>query len=133
MYPSLLHQMAPFCMNAAKKSSGGGPPRPPFKQNSFRSYYTHKKLKITIETPQQLNTLYYVLVVCKTLSKHRKLCPAPSVYQEINFPAEPMMKINTLYRPNVPAPPPPPPSGSNGRPLNDRNLAGTELLLQGRN
>ena len=24
MYPSLLHKMAQFCMNIAKKSSGGG-------------------------------------------------------------------------------------------------------------
>ena len=29
-------------MNTAKKSSGGGPLDPPFKHNSFRSYYTHK-------------------------------------------------------------------------------------------
>ena len=29
MYPSLLHKMAPFCMNTAKKSSGGGPLDPP--------------------------------------------------------------------------------------------------------
>ena len=46
MYPALLHKMAPFCMNTAKKSSGGGPlDPPPFKQNSFRSYYTHKYWK----------------------------------------------------------------------------------------
>ena len=32
-----------------------------------------------------------------------------------NFPAEPVMKINNLSRPKVPAPPPP--SESNGRPL----------------
>ena len=29
MYPSLLHKMAPFCMNTAKKSYGGGPLDPP--------------------------------------------------------------------------------------------------------
>ena len=29
MYQSLLHKMAPFCMNTAKKSSGGGPLDPP--------------------------------------------------------------------------------------------------------
>ena len=37
-----------------------------------------------------------------------------SIYPEINFPAEPVMKINNLSRPKVPAPPP---SESNGRPL----------------
>ena len=37
-----------------------------------------------------------------------------SVYLEINFPAEHVMKINNLSRPKVPAPPP---SESNGRPL----------------
>ena len=31
-----------------------------------------------------------------------------SIYPEINFPAEPVMKINNLSRPKVPAPPPPP-------------------------
>ena len=36
-----------------------------------------------------------------------------SVYPEINFPAEHVMKINNLSRPKVP----PPPSESNGRPL----------------
>ena len=30
-----------------------------------------------------------------------------SIYPEINFPAEPVMKINNLSRPKVPAPPPP--------------------------
>ena len=29
MYPSLLHKMAPFCMNTTKKSSGEGPLHPP--------------------------------------------------------------------------------------------------------
>ena len=38
-----------------------------------------------------------------------------SIYPEINFPAKPVMKINNLSRPKVPAPPPP--SESNGRPL----------------
>ena len=42
MYPSLLHKMAPFCMNTAKKSSGGEPLDPPFKHNCFKAYYTHK-------------------------------------------------------------------------------------------
>ena len=32
-----------------------------------------------------------------------------SVYPEINFPAEHVMKINNLSQPKVPAPPPPPP------------------------
>ena len=36
-----------------------------------------------------------------------------SIYPEINFPAEPVMKINNLSRPKVPGPP----SESNGRPL----------------
>ena len=35
------------------------------------------------------------------------------IYPEINFPAEPVMKINYLSRPKVPGPP----SESNGRPL----------------
>ena len=29
MYPSLLHKMVPFCMNTAKKISGGVPLDPP--------------------------------------------------------------------------------------------------------
>ena len=36
-----------------------------------------------------------------------------SINPEINFPAQPMMKINNLSRPKVPGPP----SESNGRPL----------------
>ena len=45
MYPSLLHKIAPFCMNTAKKEFWGRTPRSPFKQNCFRSYYTHKYWK----------------------------------------------------------------------------------------
>ena len=37
-----------------------------------------------------------------------KLNILSSVYPEINFPAEHVMKINNLSRPKVPAPPPPP-------------------------
>ena len=33
-----------------------------------------------------------------------------SIYLEIKFPAKPVMKINNLSRPKVPAPPPPPPN-----------------------
>ena len=43
-----------------------------------------------------------------------------SIYPEINFPAEPVMKINILSRPKVPAPPP---SESNGRPLRNGNIS----------
>ena len=129
--------MAPFCMNTAKKKFWGRTPRPPFKQNSFRSFYTHEK--INIKTFQQLNTLYYLQVVCKTwkarscplyLTLALPLPPPPppspifffffcflknllrlkinilsSIYPEINFPAEPVMKINNLSRPKVPGPP----------------------------
>ena len=45
-----------------------------------------------------------------------KINSLSSIYPEINFPAEPVMKINNLSRPKVPAPPPPP-SESNSRPL----------------
>ena len=127
-------------MNTAKKKFWGRTPRPPFKLNSFRSYYINTK-KINIETFQQLNTLYYMQVVCKTLCKTwtarscllfltLALTPPPSpthffyfyflknllrlkinilslIYPEINFPAEPVVKINNLSRPKVPAPPPP--------------------------
>ena len=52
-------------------------PRPPtpFKQNSI---HINTGKKINIKTFQQLNTLYYVLVVCKIYEKHRKPCPVPS-------------------------------------------------------
>ena len=63
--------MAPFCMNSAKKSSGGGPldpPPPPSKHNSFlKDPIIHINTeKINIKTFQQIITLYYMQVVCKT-------------------------------------------------------------------
>ena len=60
MYPSLLHKMAPFCMNTAKKSSAGGPPDPhPFKHMQlFLDPIIHRNTeKSNIKTFQQLNTI----------------------------------------------------------------------------
>ena len=131
MYPSFLHNMAPFCMNTTKKSSGGGPiDPPPFKQYSFRSYYTHTYWK---NHYQNIPATNYVRL---RYAKLRKPCPAPStkpshcppppspffffcffknllglkinilssVYPEINFP---VIKINNLFRPILPAHTPP--------------------------
>ena len=62
--------MAPFCLNTAKKSSGGGTLDPPPSNKTLLDPIVHMNTeKITIKTLQQLNTLYYVLLVCKTLYK----------------------------------------------------------------
>ena len=134
-------------MNTAEKNSGEDP-QIPFKQNSFRSYHTHKYWK---NHYQNIPATKYVILrasnlqnVMQNIESHvlppllnpRANPPPPpprnppvflcffknllrlkinilsSVYPEINFLAEPVMKINNL----LPAPPPPP-SGSNGRPL----------------
>ena len=56
-------------MNTAKKISGGGPLDPPSNKTHLDPIIHINTEKITIKTFQQLNTLYYVLVVCKTLCK----------------------------------------------------------------
>ena len=61
--------MAQFCMNIANKSSGGGPLDPPSNKTLLDPIIHIDTEKITIKTFQQLNTLYHVLVVCKTLCK----------------------------------------------------------------
>ena len=141
LYPSLLHKMAPLCMNTAKKNSGQDP-QSPFKQNSFISYYTHKYWE---NHYQNIPATKYVILrasnlqnVMQNIESHvlppllnpRTNPPPPpprnpfffcffknllrlkinilsSVYPEINFLAEPVMKMNNLSRPNLPAPPPP--------------------------
>ena len=135
-------------MNTAKISSGGGPLDPPSNTTLLNLIIHINTEKSNIKTFQQLNTLYYMQVVCKTLCKTWKarscplylilaLPPTPppfylsiyfflsffffcflkkllrlkinilsSIYPEINFPAELVMKINNLSRPKVPGPPP---------------------------
>ena len=57
-------------MNTAKKSSGGGPPDPFKHMQLFLDPIIHINTeKSNIKTFQQLNTLYYMQVVCKTLCK----------------------------------------------------------------
>ena len=122
-------------MNTAKKNSGGGPLDPPLNTTVLDPNIHINTEKINIKTFKQLNTLYYMQVVCKTLCKTWKARSCPlyltlalpppfffffffiknllrlkinilsSIYPEINFPAEPMMKINNLSRPKVPGPP----------------------------
>ena len=71
--------MAPFCMNTANKSSGGGPLDPPSNTTLLDPIIHINTEKINIKTFQQLNTLYYMymLVVCKTLCKTWKANSCP--------------------------------------------------------
>ena len=69
MYPSLLHKMAPFCMKTAKKTSGGPPLDSPSNKTFLDPIIHINTETITIKTFQQPNTLYYMLVVYKTLCK----------------------------------------------------------------
>ena len=89
MYPSLLHKMAPFSIDTAKKSSGGGPLDPPSNKTLSDPIIHINTEKITIKTFQQLNTLYNVLVVCKRYAKHRKLYPAPPLLNPSTNPPPP--------------------------------------------
>ena len=51
---------------------------------------------------------FFFFLVCFLKNSLRlKINILSSIYPEINFPAEPVMKINNLSRPKVPAPPPP--------------------------
>ena len=71
--------MAPFCMNTAKKNSGGGPLDPPSNTTLLDPIIHINTEKINIKTFQQLNTLYYMymLVVCKMLCKTWKANSCP--------------------------------------------------------
>ena len=61
--------MAPFCMNTAKKISGGGPLDPPSNKTLLDHIIHIHTEEITIKTFQQLNTQYYMLEVCKTFCR----------------------------------------------------------------
>ena len=68
-------------------------------------------------TPSPASIFFFVFFFFGLLFKkllRLKINILSSIYPEINFPAGPVMKINNLSRPKVPAPPP---SESNGRPL----------------
>ena len=78
MYPSLLHKMAQFCMNTAKKSSGGRTPRPPSNKTLLDPIIHINTEKITIKTFKQLNSYITCQKSAKRYAKHRKPCPAPS-------------------------------------------------------
>ena len=135
-------------MNTAKKKFWGRTPRPPFKHNSFRSYYTRNIpatkytilhasitlcktwtarscplfLTLALPPPPPPPTHFFVCLFgffffcCLKNLLRLKINILSSIYPEINFPAKPMMKINNLSRPKVPAPPTPS-SGSNSCPL----------------
>ena len=53
-----------------------------------------------------LGFLFFFFCFLKNLFR-LKINILSSIYPEINFPAKPVMKINNLSRPKVPAPPPP--------------------------
>ena len=90
MYPSLLHKMAPFCMNTTKKSSGGRHlDPPPFKHNSFKSYYTHKYLK---NQYQNISATKYIIIRASSLQnvmQNIKPCPAPLLNPRTTPPPPP--------------------------------------------
>ena len=54
---ALLHKMAPFCMNTAKKTSGGGSLDPHSNKTLLDPIIHINTAKITIKTFQQLHTL----------------------------------------------------------------------------
>ena len=56
MYSSLLHKMAQFCMNTAKKSSGGGPLDPLQTTLLDPIIHINTEKKITIKTFKKLNS-----------------------------------------------------------------------------
>ena len=62
-------------MNTAKKSSGGGPLDPPSNTTLLDPiiHINTEKNQYYIKTFQQLNTLYYMEVVCKTWKAN--FCP----------------------------------------------------------
>ena len=64
-------------------------------------------------------TPFFFLFFCSLKNLLRlKINIMSSIYPELNFPTEPVMKVINLSRPKVPAPAPPPPtSESNCRPL----------------
>ena len=57
-------------------------------------------------SPPPYSFFFFFLLFKKKLLR-LKINILSSFYPEMNFPAEPVMKINNLSRPNVPAPPPP--------------------------
>ena len=65
--------------------------------------------------------LFFFFLLLKNLLRLKINILSP-IYPEMNFPAEPVMKINNLSRPKVPGPP----SESNGRPLRWLCLCWTE-------
>ena len=119
MRPSLLHKNSTILYEYCLKKFWGRTPRPP---PLFKHIASEKS---NIKTFKQLNTLDYVLVVCKSYAKHRKACPVPSTtppppththhhhhhffllfcFAYSNLQAEQKMKINNLSRLNLPPPP----------------------------
>ena len=71
-------------------------------------------LYLALALPPPPSHIFFFFCFLKNLLR-LKINILSSIYPVINFPAEPVMKINNLSRPKVPAPPPP--SESNGRPL----------------
>ena len=134
MYPTLLHKMAPFCMNTTKKSPGGRHLDPPSnttllnpiihintKKNQYQNISATKYIIIRASSLQNVmqnikpcplpllnprtNPLphfilfYFIIFIYFCLFKNLlrvKINILSSVYPEINFTAESVMKINNL-------------------------------------
>ena len=135
MYPSLLHNMAPLCMNTTKKSFGGRYLDPPPSNTTLLNPIIHINTKKKNQY-QNISATEYIIIRASSLQnvmQNIKPCPAPllnprtnppppppppfyfilffcffknllrvkinilsSVYPEINFPAESVMKIKNL-------------------------------------
>ena len=118
-------------MNTAKKSYGGGPLDPPSNTPLLDPIIHINTKKVNIKTFQQLNTLYYMQVVCKMLCKtwtarscpllltlaqppffllFKKFVAVENKYSVLDLPGNKFSgrardEINNLSRPKVPAPP----------------------------
>ena len=65
-----MHKMVPFCMNTAKTILWEEPYTPvPSNTTLFDPIIYINTEIININTFQQLNTLYYVPIACKTICK----------------------------------------------------------------
>ena len=88
MYPSLLHKMAPFCMNTTKKSSGGRHLDPPPPSNTT---LLNPIIHINTKINQHLNisATKYIIIRASSLQnvmQNIKPCPAPLLNPRTNTP-----------------------------------------------
>ena len=80
-------------------------------------------ITLTLPPPPPPPFFFFFFLLFKKLLR-LKINILSSIYPEINFPAESVMKINNLSRPKVPGPP----SESNGRPLRSPSLSHDTLF-----